>query len=231
VFSRVFYQFSRLLSTARGFPSREGTGSPTWVLNQLRSYNLVALFGYHLPLWVWWCYTRDSHSDDDGEGEHDETSVEEASGTMVNIRVPTEQSLSGCHHSVIPQVGQETPLQSAMHSPFFRFPKPEKLTGKSTDSNEVENWIFVMDNLFVAQGNFLTESQKFAYAVGFLTDDALTWWLAERISPDAPHALNALRLALLSYFVSPVKVSDAKDRLLSLNQKNAEGIGEYVSEF
>jgi Ty3 transposon capsid-like protein len=132
---------------------------------------------------------------------------------------------------VIPQVGQETPLQPAMNSPFLRFPKPEKFTGKFTDSNEGENWIFAMDNLFLAQGNFLAESQKLAYAVGFLTEDALTWWLAERISPDAPHTWTALKLALLSYLVSPVKVSDAKDRLLSLNQKSAEGIGGYVTEF
>jgi hypothetical protein len=131
--------------------------------------------------------TRDSHSDDDGEREHDEPSVKEPSGTMENIRVPTEQNLSGSHHSVIPQVGQETPLQPAMHSQFLRFPKPEKFTCKSTDSNEVENWILVMDNLFVAQGKFLTENQNLAYAVGFLTEDALTWWLAERISPVAPH--------------------------------------------
>jgi Ty3 transposon capsid-like protein len=150
---------------------------------------------------------------------------------MVNVRVPTEQNLSGSHHSVIPQVGQETPLQPAMHSPFLRFPKPEKFTGKFTDSNTVENWILAMDNLFVAQGNFLAESQKLAYAVGFLTEDALTWWLAEMISPDAPHTWTALKLALISYLISPVKVSDAKDRLLSLNQKSAEGISGYVTEF
>jgi hypothetical protein len=36
--------------------------------------------------------TRGSHSDDDSEGEHDETYVEEPSGTMVNVRVPTEQT-------------------------------------------------------------------------------------------------------------------------------------------
>jgi Ty3 transposon capsid-like protein/Zinc knuckle len=150
---------------------------------------------------------------------------------MVNVTVPTEQNLSESHHSVIPQVCQERPLQPAMHSPFLRFPKPDKFTGKFTDSNEVENWIFAMDNLFVAQGNFLTESQKMAYAVGFLTEDALTWWLAERIGPDAPHTWTALKLASLSYFVSPVKVSDAKDRLLSLNQRSAEGISEYVTEF
>ena len=172
--------------------------------------------------------SRDSHSDNDDVGEHDEPHVEEPSGTVVNVRVPTEHNLSGSHHSVIPQVGQGTPLQPGMHSPFLRFPKPEKFTGKSTDSNEVENWIFAMDNLFVAQGNFLTEGQKLAYAVGFLTEDALTWWLAERISPDAPHTWTALKLALLSYFVSPVKLSDAKDKLLSLNKKSAEGISEYV---
>jgi hypothetical protein len=108
-------------------------------------------------------------------------------------------------------------LQPAIHSPFLRFTKPEKFTGKSAESNEVENWIFIMDNLYAAQGNFLTESQKLAYAVGFLTEDALTWWLAERISRDAPNTWTALTLALLSYFVSPVKVPDAKDRLLSVN--------------
>jgi hypothetical protein len=39
--------------------------------------------------------SRDSHSDDDGEGEHDEPSVEEQSRTLVSVRVPTEQNLSG----------------------------------------------------------------------------------------------------------------------------------------
>jgi hypothetical protein len=34
--------------------------------------------------------SRDSHSDDDGEGEHNESSVKEPSGTMVNVRVPTD---------------------------------------------------------------------------------------------------------------------------------------------
>jgi hypothetical protein len=47
-----------------------------------------------------------------------------------------------------------------MHSTFLRFPKQEKLTGKSTDSNEVENWIFETDNLFFAQGNVLTEMSE-----------------------------------------------------------------------
>jgi hypothetical protein len=94
-----------------------------------------------------------------------------------------------------------------MNSPFPRFLKPDKFTGKSTDSTEVENWIFVMDNLVVAQRNILTESQKLAYAVGFLTENALTWWLAERISPDAPNTWTALKLALRSHFFSPVKVS------------------------
>jgi hypothetical protein len=84
---------------------------------------------------------------------------------VVNARFPTEQNHSGIHHSVITQAGQETPLQPTMHSPFLRFPKPEKFTGKSTDSNKVENWIFAMDNLFVSQGNFLTESQKMAFGV------------------------------------------------------------------
>jgi hypothetical protein len=51
--------------------------------------------------------SRDIHSDDDGEGEHDEQSIEETSRTMVNVMVPTDQNVSGCHHSVIPQVGQE----------------------------------------------------------------------------------------------------------------------------
>jgi hypothetical protein len=54
--------------------------------------------------------SKDSHSDDDGEGEHDEPSVKESSGTMVNARVRTEQNIFGSHQSVIPQVGQETPL-------------------------------------------------------------------------------------------------------------------------
>jgi hypothetical protein len=112
---------------------------------------------------------------------------------MVNVRVPTEQNLSGSHHSVIPQVGLETPLHSAMHSPFPRFPKPEIFTGNSTDSNEVDNWIIVMDNLFVSQGNYFIERLKLAYTVGFLTEVALTWWLAERISPDAPHTYTALK--------------------------------------
>jgi hypothetical protein len=83
--------------------------------------------------------TRDSGSGDDGEGENDEPSVEEPSGTMVNVRVPTEQNISNSHDSVIPQVGQETPLQLSRHSTFLRLPKPDKFTGKSTDSNEVEN--------------------------------------------------------------------------------------------
>jgi hypothetical protein len=151
-----------------------------------------------------------SHSDGDGEGEHEEPSVEEPSGAMVNARVPTEKNCSLSHHSVIPQVGQEKPLQPTVHSPFLRFPKPEKFNGKSTVSYEVENWIFAIDNLFVAQGNFFTESQKMAYAVGFLAEDALTWWLAERFSPNAPHTCTALKLALVLYFFSPVKVSDAK---------------------
>jgi hypothetical protein len=116
-----------------------------------------------------------------------------------------------------------------MHSPFLRFLKPEKSTGKSTDSNEVEKWIVVMDNLVVAQGNILTESQKLASAVGFLTEDASTWWLAERISPDAPYTRTALKLALLPYFVPPVNISDAKDMLLSLNQKSEEGISKLLN--
>jgi hypothetical protein len=37
--------------------------------------------------------------------------------------------------------------------------------------------------------------------------------LRENTSPNATHTLTALRLALLSYSVSPVKVFDAKDRL------------------
>jgi hypothetical protein len=55
--------------------------------------------------------TRASDLQLHGEGEHDEPSVEEPSGT-VNVRVPTEQTLSGSHHSVIPQVGQETPVRA-----------------------------------------------------------------------------------------------------------------------
>jgi hypothetical protein len=70
-----------------------------------------------------------------------------------------------------------------------------------------------MNNLFVAQGNLFTESQKMAYVVGFLAEDALTWWLAEKISPNTPRTWTAFKLDLLSYFVSPAKVSDAKDRL------------------
>jgi hypothetical protein len=78
--------------------------------------------------------SRDSHSDDNGEWEHDKPSVEEPSGAMVNVRVTTEQYLSGSHHSVIPQVRQETPQQPAMHSPFLRFSKPQKFTCKFKDS-------------------------------------------------------------------------------------------------
>jgi hypothetical protein len=124
---------------------------------------------------------------------------------MANARVPAEQNISGSHHSVIPQVGQETPLQPTIYSPLIRFSKPEKFTGKSTDSNEVEKWIVDMDNLLVAQGNLLTESQKMAYAVGFLAEVALTWWLAERISPNAP---NAGLLSSLLY----IRISSLRSR-------------------
>jgi Retrotransposon gag protein len=55
--------------------------------------------------------------------------------------------------------------------------------------------------------------------------------LAERIGPGAPQTWTSIKLAVLSYFVSPVKVSDSKDRLLSLYQKSAEGISKYVTEF
>jgi hypothetical protein len=34
--------------------------------------------------------STDSHSNDDGEGEHDGPSVEKSSGTMVNVRIPIE---------------------------------------------------------------------------------------------------------------------------------------------
>jgi DNA mismatch repair ATPase MutL len=118
--------------------------------------------------------SRDSYSDGDSEGEHEEPSVEELPGAMVNARVTTEKNLSGSHDSVITQVGQEKHLQHTMRSPFRRFHKPEKFTCNSTDSNEVENWIFAIDNLFVAQGKILTECQKMAYEVGFLAKDALT---------------------------------------------------------
>jgi hypothetical protein len=44
------------------------------------------------------------------------------------------------------------------------------------------------------------------------------------------HIIGLLSLVLILNLVSPVKVSDAKDRLLSLNQKSAEGTGEYGAE-
>jgi hypothetical protein len=67
--------------------------------------------------------------------------------------------------------------------------------------------------------------------VRIITEDASTLWFSERISPDSPHTWTAPKLALFSYFVSPVKVSDANGRVLSLNQKSAEGICRYVTEF
>jgi hypothetical protein len=36
---------------------------------------------------------------------------------------------------------------------------------------------------------------------------------------------------MLEYFVSPTKVSDARDELLALTQKGAEGINEYIARF
>jgi hypothetical protein len=48
--------------------------------------------------------SMDSHSDGDREGEHEEPSLEEPSEAMVNARIPTEQYLSGSHHSVIPRL-------------------------------------------------------------------------------------------------------------------------------
>jgi hypothetical protein len=49
----------------------------------------------------------------------------------------------------------------------LKTPKPERFSGKSTDDNEIENWFFAMDNLFVAYGAALADSQQLVYAVGY----------------------------------------------------------------
>jgi hypothetical protein len=110
-------------------------------------------------------------------------------------------------------------------------PKPERFSGKSTDDNEIGNWVFAMDNLFVAYGAALANGQQLAYAVGYLIDDALAWWQAARCSQDALKPWSALKLAMLEYFVFPTKVSDAKSGLLALTQKGAEGINKYIARF
>jgi Retrotransposon gag protein len=110
-------------------------------------------------------------------------------------------------------------------------PKTERFSGKSADDNEIGNWIFAMDNLFVACGAALNDSQQLAYAVGYLFEDALAWWQAVRCSQDEPKSWSAIKFAMLEYFASPTKVSDAKDELLALTQKGAEGINEYVARF
>jgi hypothetical protein len=61
---------------------------------------------------------------------------------VVNGKVPTEQNLAGSHHTVITQVGQETPLQPTIHSPFLRFPKQDTFTGKTHGLEFVERFDF-----------------------------------------------------------------------------------------
>jgi Retrotransposon gag protein len=90
---------------------------------------------------------------------------------------------------------------------------------------------FAMDNIFVACGAALTYSQQLVYAVDYYIEDALAWCQAVRCSQDSPKSWSALKLSMLEYFISPMKVSEAKGKLLALTQKGAEGINEYVARF
>jgi Retrotransposon gag protein len=170
-----------------------------------------------------------SHSEQSGESEPE---VEEPSNLLVTAHAsassaaPPVNSHDGQTAFLAPGHQQRVTLPSSL-----KMPKPERFSGKSTDENEIENWIFAMDNLFVACGAALNDYQQLAYAVGYLIEDALAWWQAVRCSQDSPKSWSGLNLAMLEYFVSPTKVSDAKDELLALTQKGAEGINEYIARF
>jgi hypothetical protein len=170
-----------------------------------------------------------SHSEQSGDSEPE---VEEPANQLVTAHAsasgaaPPVNSHDGQTAFLAPEHRQPVTLPSSL-----KMPKPERFSGKSTDDNEIENWVFAMDNLFVAYGAALADSQQLAYAVGYLIEDALAWWQAARCSQDAPKSWSALKLAMLEYFVSPTKVSDAKDELLALTQKGAEGINEYIARF
>jgi hypothetical protein len=178
-----------------------------------------------------------SSTDDDSQSEQIDENVPE-----VEEPEPENQLLVG--HASVAGTGQKLGSeatqahllphgsQQLLTMPSsLKMPKPEKFSGKSMDDNEIENWIFAVDNLFVVQGAALTDGQQLAYAVGYLVDDALSWWQTVRCSQDAPKSWSALKLAMLEYFVSPTKVSDAKDELLALTQRSAEGIHEYIAKF
>jgi len=168
----------------------------------------------------------DNPNQDSGETDQEDHSVEEPSDALVHV------GASQGTHSVQNAGNQGISAQFAPTiTSQLKMPKPEKFTGKSVDDNEIENWIFTLDNLFDAQGATLSETQKLAYAVSYLVEDALSWWQAIRTGQDSPKSWSALKVAMLAYFVSPTKVSDAKDELLALTQRSPEGIHEYIAKF
>jgi Retrotransposon gag protein len=170
-----------------------------------------------------------SHSEKSGDSEAE---MEEPANQLVTVHA----SASGVAPPVNSHDGQTVFLAPGHQQPvtlpsLLKMPNPERFSGKSTDESEIENWIFAMDNLFVACGAALNDSHQLAYAVGYLIEDALAWWQAVSCSQDSPKSCSALKLTILEYFVSPTKVWDAKDELPALYQKGAEGIYEYVARF
>jgi hypothetical protein len=127
-----------------------------------------------------------SHSEQSGDSE---PTVEEPANQLVTAHAsasgaaPPVKSHDGQTAFLAPGHGQPVTSPSSL-----KMPKPERFSGKSTDDNEIENWVFAMDNLFVAYGAALTGIQQLAYALGNLIEDALAWWQAVRCQ-DAPKIL------------------------------------------
>ena len=108
----------------------------------------------------------------------------------------------------------------------LKLPKPDSFSGGI--SSDISNWIFTMDNLFLSNTQ-LSESFKIAYATGYLSGHARSWWQLE--STNLPNTWVELKERMLKYFESPTKTRDAKDKLFNLTQDKAEDFDKYKNTF
>jgi hypothetical protein len=108
----------------------------------------------------------------------------------------------------------------------LKLPKPDNFSGGI--SSDISNWIFTIDNLYLSNHQ-LSESFKIAYATGYLSGHARSWWQLESTNP--PRTWVELKERMLKYFESPTKTRDAKDRLYSLTQEKADDFEKYKNTF
>jgi len=125
-----------------------------------------------------------------------------------------------------------TDLLRKSQKPILKINPPDKFEGKRNGKISINDWLFQVDQYFLAT-ELTDEDYQVRLAASLLRDNALMWWktVNERNINSSQISWNYLKELLIKRFQDPNRESKARDRIADLKQQGSVALFEieYVN--